>query len=58
LPLAEESSGSQPKPLIIKSPPDLGLEDRLRRIAEAKGFSIIEKKKGRIIVEFVGNSQF
>jgi hypothetical protein len=42
---AGESSGSKPKPLIIKSPPDLDLEDGLRKIVEARCFYIVEKRR-------------
>ncbi len=58
LPSMEAASGSQPKPLTIKSPHILDLEDGLRKIVGTK-VSIIEKNgKGRITIEFADNSQF
>ena len=58
LPSMEAASGSQPKPLTIKSPHILDLEDGLRKIVGTK-VSIVEKNgKGRITIEFADNSQF
>ena len=58
LPSMEEASGGQPKPLAIKSPHILDLEDGLRKIVGTK-VSIVEKNgKGRITIEFADNSQF
>ncbi|MCP4252730.1 MAG: ParB/RepB/Spo0J family partition protein [Candidatus Scalindua sp.] len=58
LPSTEEASSGQPKPLVIKSPHILDLEDGLRKIVGTK-VSIVEKNgKGRITIEFADNSQF
>ncbi len=58
LPSTEAASGGQPKPLTIKSPHILDLEDGLRKIVGTK-VSIVEKNgKGKITIEFADNSQF
>ncbi len=57
-PSTEETSSDQPKPLTIKSPHILDLEDGPRKAVGLKVTTVEKSGKERITIEFAGNSQF